>query len=338
MLAAIVGGCQTGPTTTAAVPPAASPPPADAMSPSRTALAFEPVVGIPKERAAALATALGSDAAAAKLPVVGRDKPDVRFRVKGYFSAAAEGTSTRVSYIWDIFDSAGARVHRITGAETVPAALPDPWSAVPDQTLADIASRTVADLRDWLDKGAPTTAVAGDPIPPEAGSSYVANLETGTRAGITETRAIAAGRGGRIPDAATLAPDGPAAIASADALPQPPRFTYYLRDIAGATGDGADSLAHALSMQLDTAGGARVAERADADYVITGEATVAPPVHGSQIVAIIWSVADGAGKPLGSVRQVAKFAQGALDEVWGTSADTAAASAAPGVLALMPQQ
>jgi hypothetical protein len=339
IFALALGGCQTSGTTTATAvpPPTEAPPDGDQPAPADMALAFEPVVGIPEDRAAALATELGAGAASSDLPITGRDKPGVRFRIKGYFDAVAAGNETRVSYIWDIFNAEGIRVHRIAGTETVAAALPNPWSGVPDDTLKDIARKTVEGLRSWLDSGAPTTTVAGDPPPPGATPAYAEAPTAGTRGGLTSTAAIATGRTSRIPDAATSAPasGGPTITAAA---PPPPRFTYFISDVPGATGDGAMALAHALSTQLEAAGGARVAVRTDADYAIAGEATIAPAVKGRQIVAIIWSVADKAGKTLGSVRQIGKFERGSLDKTWGTSADTAAASAAPGVLALMPQE
>lgn len=337
IVAGLLGGCQTNGPATGTPPTAeATPPAGQAPAATKTALAFEPVVGIPEERATVLATELGAGAAASNLPIIGRDKPDVTFRIKGYFNAVARGGTTDVSYVWDIFNAEGTRVHRIAGTESVPAALPDPWSAIPDETLKKMARQTVEELRSWLDSGTPTTALASDPSPPGAGSSYAEAPTAGTRAGLTKTQTMATGRGGRIPDAATLHPAATAMVDSA-AVPEPPRFTYFLSGVAGATGDGAKALTYALSGQLEAAGGARVASQRDADYVIGGEATVAPPVRGSQIVAIIWSVAERGGKALGSVRQIGKFTQGALDGTWGPSADTAAASAAPGVLALIPQ-
>ncbi|MFC3131469.1 hypothetical protein [Microbaculum marinum] len=335
----LLAGCQTdGATSSATVPDGTSPPAAQATPATDIALAFEPVVGIPEDRATILATELGAGAAQMHLPITGRDKPDVRFRIKGYFSAVTEGRSTRVSYIWDIFDTTGARVHRIAGAETVPAALPDPWSGIPDETLETIARATAEGLRQWIDQGAPTTAVAGDPMPAGATASLEPVSTAGTRAGLTETRTIATGGANRIPDAATATlRQSSQSQTTAAQLPVPPRFTYFLTEVSGATGDGAKALAHSLSEQLEAAGGARVATRDDAEYLISGEATIAPPVSGNQVVAIIWSVADTEGNALGSVRQIAQFAQGSLDDAWGSSAETAAASAASGVLALMPQ-
>jgi len=337
ILAAALAGCQTNGSATNSPAAEATPPTSEQPAATDTTLAFEPVVGIPEDRAAVLATELGAGAASSNLPITGRDKPNVRFRIKGYFNAVSKGATTDVSYIWDIFNAEGARVYRISGTETVPAALPDPWSAIPDDTLKEIARKTIAGLRGWLDSGAPTTTVSGDPLPDSIAPLYAEGPSAGTRAGLTTTQAMATGRGGRIPDEASVISRSGSGPTTTVSVPEPPRFTYYLSDIAGATGDGARALAYALSGQLEAAGGARVAARTDADYVIDGEATVAPAVHGKQIVAIIWSVADKAGKALGSVRQIAKFTQGALDHTWGSSADTAAAGAAPGVLALMPQ-
>ena len=339
-----LAGCETNTVGSAATAPnpALTTPPAEQ---TELALAFEPVVGIPADRATVLATELGVGAAQAKLPIIGRDKPGVEYRIKGYFSAMREGPSTRVNYIWDLFAEDGARVHRITGNETIPAALPDPWSAVPDETLKQIARKTITGLRDWIDQGAPTTAVASDPMPAGAVTALaplddgpqdpIGGAEpAGTRAGITETRLIATGRAGRIPDDATAT-----MRETAVARPQQPsaRFTYFLGTVTGATGDGPHALAKSLSDQLRLAGGARTLDRAKADYVILGEATIAPPAGGRQIVAIIWTVADRSGSQLGSVRQIARISAGRLDRAWGASAHTAAASAAPGVLALIPE-
>lgn len=345
-----LAGCQTNTagTVTAAPNAALTPPPAEQ---TELALAFEPVVGIPADRATVLATELGVGAAQAKLPIIGRNQPGVEYRIKGYFSAMHEGTSTRVNYIWDLFAEDGARVHRITGNETIPAALPDPWSAVPDETLKHIARKTITGLRDWIDQGAPTTAVAGDPMPAGAVTALAPLNQNplnqdpigesgaaGTRAGITDTRLIATGRAGRIPDDAAASMRETAVVRTQQAPRQPAaRFTYYLDAVTGATGDGSQALAASLSEQLRLAGGARISDRAKADYTITGEATIAPPVKGRQIVAIIWAVADRSGAELGSVRQIARVSEGQLKKRWGASAHTAAASAAPGVLALIPE-
>lgn len=335
LLAVPLAGCQTDPATppppqpqqTTLPPPAATPP---------ATLAFEPIVGIAPSRATVLATELGAGAAELALPVVGRDSPDVRFRIKGYFSAAAAAGQTRISYVWDLFDADGRRVHRIAGSEVIPAALPDPWQAVPDETLRTIARNTASALRQWIDSGTPTSAVTGELDPPDHDIVTALGPVSGTRAGLVETQAMATGGARRISDPSALAGTGATTGAAAATVPAPPRFTYHIAAVSGATGDGSVALAAALSEQLEAAGGARVAVAADANYLIAGEATVGPPTKGRQTVAIIWTVADHAGKTLGSVRQIAEFAQGTLDQTWGASADTAAASAAPGVLALMP--
>lgn len=336
LLAVPLAGCQTDSAST----PPPQPPQATAQPPAATqpvTLAFEPIVGIAPSRATVLATELGAGAAEMALPVVSRDSAEVRFRIKGYFSAAAAAGQTRISYVWDLFGADGKRVHRIAGSEVVPAALPDPWQAVPDETLRTIARNTTAALREWIDSGTPTSAVTAELDPPDHDIVTAMGPVAGTRAGLVETQAMATGGARRISDPSALTGTGaPGGMPAAAALPTPPRFTYHIGAVAGATGDGSVALAAALSEQLEAAGGARVAAAADANYLIAGEATVAPPSKGRQTVAIIWTVADHAGKTLGSVRQIAQFVQGALDRNWGESADTAAASAAPGVLALMP--
>ncbi len=57
IFALTLGGCQTSGTTTATAvpPPIEAPPVEDQSAPADMALAFEPVVGIPEDRAAALA-------------------------------------------------------------------------------------------------------------------------------------------------------------------------------------------------------------------------------------------------------------------------------------------
>ncbi|TCT13620.1 hypothetical protein EDC22_101490 [Tepidamorphus gemmatus] len=337
LLAVPLVGCQTDPATP---PPPQSqqttlPPPA-ATQP--VTIAFEPIVGLPPSRATVLATELGIGAAEMTLPVVGRDSPDVRFRIKGYFSAAAAAGQTRISYVWDLFDADGRRVHRIAGSEVIPATLPDPWQAVADETLRTIARNTAMALRQWIDSGTPTSPVTAELDPPDHDVVTQLDPVQGTRAGLVETQAMATGGARRIYDPSALAGPGPSTGAAAAAIPAPPRFTYHIGAVAGATGDGSVALATALSAQLEAAGGARVAAAADANYLIAGEATVGPPTGGRQIVAIIWTVADRTGRTLGSVRQVAEFAQGTLDHSWGASADSAAASAAAGVLALMPAE
>ena len=154
-LALTLGACMPAAPPAPAVPPAAAEPEEQARK-----LAFEPITGLPDERATTFATALGQSAAEQELNVVSRESDEVDLRLKGYITATSEGRETVVAYVWDIFDTEGERVHRIEGEERLPATLPDPWQAVTDDALQAVARRTVGSLQAWLGSGAPVTTAA----------------------------------------------------------------------------------------------------------------------------------------------------------------------------------
>ncbi|MEP0508337.1 MAG: hypothetical protein ABJD38_06450, partial [Aurantimonas coralicida] len=64
-------------------------------------------------------------------------------RLKGYFSAFNDGSSTTLVYVWDVLDESDRRVRRIQGQESVPGAATDPWAAIDLSTLAAVADRTL---------------------------------------------------------------------------------------------------------------------------------------------------------------------------------------------------
>lgn len=324
-LLAGLAGCVTAEPPPA--PSAAQPQPLEAAPPSPgPTLAFEPLVGLPADRAPALATALGNASASAALPVVARDVDGDQYRVKGYLTVAREEKTTIVSFVWDIFDADGMRVHRITGSETVPAALPDLWSGVPDDTLERIAQRTVEALAAWLSNGAPVdTALAGESAGP---------LAAVARSGPVATPVLVVPPLLRATETALVA-DPMRQRASPPPAAERARFTVFLQPVAIAASDGPVALATALAGILAEIGGKAVASPSEADFVISAEGTVAPPERGMQTVALIWTVATATGDTLGTVRQVSRIAAGSLDTGWGEAAQRAAASAAPGVISLM---
>ena len=50
-----------------------------------------------------------------------RATPAATHVLKGYFSAMTEGKETTVIYVWDVYDPAGNRLHRIQGQQKAPA-------------------------------------------------------------------------------------------------------------------------------------------------------------------------------------------------------------------------
>lgn len=116
---------------------------------SRAILTFEPMVGAPSRVARELATALGMRVAQQSLPVVKRTDSKVTHRIKGYFSASKSGSECVVSYVWDIFDTKGKRVNRVTGTQKTKMVSSDPWDSVTGPVLDKVATDTAAKLKTW---------------------------------------------------------------------------------------------------------------------------------------------------------------------------------------------
>ncbi|WP_152527943.1 hypothetical protein [Lutibaculum baratangense] len=315
LLVLAVAGC--GPTIVAE--PMAPATVATAEAPARKAVAFEPITGLPADRTATFATALGTHAAETGLNVVGRDTEGVEFRLKGYVTARSEGKQTVVAFVWDVFADAGPRVHRIEGEERLPAALPDPWQTVTDAALDAIARRTVEQVSAWLGSGAPVTAGA-----PKTEGSAMAQQQQQSRAGVPEPQTPAAEIGVATTQRIAAAHGYAAPSAEpAHAFAKPaPGATIFITGISGLDAPAARALAEAMLAQMQRAGLTPAASRAEADVLVEGEATVGPEVATGRTVAIIWSIAAADGRPLGTIRQVRELPAGDIAPGWGDGGRT----------------
>jgi hypothetical protein len=107
--------------------------------------------------------------------------------------------------------------------------------------------------------------------------------------------------------------------------------------VAGAPGDGEQSLAAALARRL-AAKGVKQATALEADvYDVQGTVRVTSAPRGKQSVRIVWVVFGPDGDQLGVVAQTKEVRKGALDKRWGAAADAAAAAAASDIIKLLPQ-
>jgi hypothetical protein len=76
--------------------------------------------------------------------------------LKGYFSTMSEGTDTTVIYVWDVYDPAGNRLHRINGQQKAPSVKSgdsgggDSWKGVSPATMRAIADQTIDQFAAWL--------------------------------------------------------------------------------------------------------------------------------------------------------------------------------------------
>lgn len=125
---------------------------------AKTRLQIAPIVGATVEAAAPLTERLAQRARQRGIKLAGSagdgNLPSTHV-LKGYFSAVTEGTDTTVIYVWDIYDPAGNRVHRINGQQKAPSANGgDGWAAVPPSTMQAVADATVDQIATWLGNGA----------------------------------------------------------------------------------------------------------------------------------------------------------------------------------------
>jgi hypothetical protein len=153
----IAAPAATGPSE-AGVPATAIPGPAAATSASPESAAlvanariqFAPIVGTSVEAAGTLSSRLLSRARERGVHTVGSDDKTTTHLLKGYFTPLVEGRETTVIYVWDVYDPAGNRVHRISGQQKSKSSGGDGWAAVPPATMQSIADATVDQLTAWL--------------------------------------------------------------------------------------------------------------------------------------------------------------------------------------------
>ena len=311
LLGTSLQGCETGanlfgsssPGETQALAPAAAP------LINQAKLSIAPVIGAPDAVAKQLSAQLSEAADKQRVGIASAgDKAD--YTVRGYVVAAREKNGVKVSYIWDVTDPNGKRVHRITGEEMAGNSdARDPWSAVSPQIISTIANRTANSLATWLPS------------------------QTQSAAGTAPVQTASVGPASP-PVTAAPAARQPAAASSTASIGRD-TVSATVPNVTGAPGDGSTSLAAALQREL-TRSGIDVGE-ANGAYRVEGTVKLAPAKEGKQAIQIDWQVKDPQGKQLGTVSQKNEIPEGSLDGSWGKVADAAAGAAAQGILKLLPQ-
>lgn len=117
---------------------------------ARTRLRFDPIVGATVEVATPLTERLAQRARARGISLAGSNDPATTHVLKGYFSTLIEGGQTTIIYVWDVYDPAGNRLHRINGQQKAPAGIGEGWASVPPATMQAIADSTIDQLVSWL--------------------------------------------------------------------------------------------------------------------------------------------------------------------------------------------
>src|SRR5690606_9410221 len=220
-----------------------------------------------------------------------------------YIVAAKEKDGTKVSYIWDVTDPTGKRVHRITGEEVAGKTdSRDPWTAVTSEVMESITSKTATAIATWMQSEAAVakTNSANEPVRTAALSN------SGGAASSTPAAAPAA--------TASISGSGP--------------ITAMVPSVTGAPGDGSISLRNALQRELARNGIALTDRPTGNTYKVEGRVKLGESQNGKQPIQIDWHVKDPQGKQLGTVSQKNEIPEGSLDGEWGKVADAAASAAA----------
>ncbi|WP_305987320.1 hypothetical protein [Roseibium sp. MMSF_3544] len=114
--------------------------------------AFEPFTGAPGNIADDLSEFIGREARTQGITLVRRVGASATYRVNGYLAATGQPSNGTVFYVFDIVDSNGQRLKRISGTEATGGASGDPWQAVNAGTLSRIATRSMVEIKAWLNR------------------------------------------------------------------------------------------------------------------------------------------------------------------------------------------
>lgn len=131
---------QPAQTQQASLPPAAQ---------TTGSIRFLPIIGAPVQAVTPLSRQLGAEARARGLTIKSASDASSEHILKGYFSAFSDSGNVTITYVWDILDASGGRLHRIQGQEVVPSGAQDPWAAVPASVMQQIATKSMAEYVSW---------------------------------------------------------------------------------------------------------------------------------------------------------------------------------------------
>jgi hypothetical protein len=134
------------PATTSSTPTATQ----SAAAITNARIQFAPIVGTSVEAASTLSERLASRARERGIVLARSNDTATTHVLKGYLTPLSEGKETTVIYVWDVYDPAGNRVHRITGQQKAPSKGSEGWSAVSSATMQTIADATIDQLATWL--------------------------------------------------------------------------------------------------------------------------------------------------------------------------------------------
>lgn len=148
--ALLLAGCGSTPGTNSTAERAATAPAVPFVPLDQAKFAFAPVTGAPASVLTRLSAQLGKEAYAQHVSLIPSGDAAATYVVKGYLSAVGDTSGTILVYVWDIFDTSGRRVHRISGQETSAGGThADPWAGVDFAATENVARRTISAIVSW---------------------------------------------------------------------------------------------------------------------------------------------------------------------------------------------
>ncbi|MEM7694728.1 MAG: hypothetical protein AAF318_09775 [Pseudomonadota bacterium] len=120
------------------------------IDPEKATFAFLPFEGVPGNAGDDLLSRIWKNAEEEGLTVVKRPGGRALFTVKGAITAVSDQTNSTVFYVFDVNDTAGRRLHRISGEQRSGDGDIDPWGGVAGRDLETVANRLAALLKAWL--------------------------------------------------------------------------------------------------------------------------------------------------------------------------------------------
>jgi len=306
-------------------------PEAAALLREPVAVAVQPVANLPAEGgtrlAAAMAVALRNEGIAADI-----DPRSTSYTLAGIANAREVPNELEVRITWFLLDPRG---YRMAQQELLTRGRIEDWIDGNDRLLSRIAQNhapPLAALINLQTAGAsqaeapsPQTALStSSPPPPTAPSS--ANGAAPAPGGKTARTAAAS--------TAPATPPRPAAQqATRPAKPQPVRIV--VPRVAGAPGDGPDSLAAGMKRALNRRNFAVIAKPVDGSLTVRGKVDLKPFNNGREVITITWAVLDGQNNQVGEIEQSNVIPAGALNGEWGPVAREITVAAAEGLLDLL---
>src|SRR5437660_4324639 len=137
LLALAAAGCAAGPGSTSTAPLRG------------VTVTFESIDGPPSETFRKLVQTLGEEASSREMVVVPRGG-EALYRVRSYLAAHGQGSSTSVSWAWDVYRSDQSRAFRLTGEERAESKGRSAWAVADDRLLRQLARSGMDQLASFI--------------------------------------------------------------------------------------------------------------------------------------------------------------------------------------------